>query len=282
MTALGAPPAISGGGPGILISCRGLRKVFRDIAERAETEALRDLTLDVQEGEFLTVLGTSGCGKSTLLNIIAGFEEPTAGEITLHGQPIRRPGPDRGVVFQEYTLFPWLSVLDNVCYGLREKGMPRERQVERARTFLRAVGLEEFERRYPHELSGGMKQRVSLIRVLANDPEILLMDEPFAALDAQTRKDLQEELVALWQETRKTIFFITHNVEEAIYLGDRVVVMTARPGRIKTILDVPLARPRDETAQDFNLLRRDATRLVQEELKGRKASMPGQPGRTTP
>ncbi|MBI2880939.1 MAG: ABC transporter ATP-binding protein [Candidatus Tectomicrobia bacterium] len=270
------PPA------GILIRCQGLRKCFRDISEGKEIEALQDLTLEVREREFLTILGPSGCGKSTLLNIIAGFEKPTAGEVMLDGRPIREPGADRGVVFQEYALFPWLTVLDNVCYGLREKGIPRRERIERARTYLKAVGLEDFERRYPHELSGGMKQRVSLIRVLANDPQILLMDEPFAALDAQTRKDLQRELIALWQETHKTILFITHNVEEAVYLGDRVVVMTARPGRVKRILEIPLERPRDETAPDFNLLRRDATRLVEEELKGWQAALLGGFGRTTP
>jgi NitT/TauT family transport system ATP-binding protein len=250
--------------------------VFRDISRGEEIEALYNLDLDVREGEFLTVLGPSGCGKSTLLNIIAGFEPPTAGEVTLNDRPIDKPGADRGVVFQEYALFPWLTVLDNVCYGLREKHLSREQQVKRARIYLKAVGLDDFERRYPQELSGGMKQRVSLIRVLANDPKILLMDEPFAALDAQTRKDLQQELVALWQETHKTIFFITHNVEEAIYLGDRIVVMSARPGRITKILDVPLERPRDETAADFNELRREATRLVEESKGPRTTVMIGQ------
>jgi len=258
--------------PRVLIQCRGLRKVFRDIARGEEIEALHNLDLEVREGEFLTVLGPSGCGKSTLLNIIAGFEPPTAGEITLNARAIEKPGADRGVVFQEYALFPWLTVLDNVCYGLRERNLSRTQQIQRARIYLKAVGLEEFERRYPQELSGGMKQRVSLIRALANDPQILLMDEPFAALDAQTRKDLQQELVALWQETQKTIFFITHNVEEAIYLGDRIVVMSARPGRITRIIEVPFQRPRDETAADFNELRREATRLV-EESRGQKTTM---------
>ncbi|MFQ5914777.1 MAG: ABC transporter ATP-binding protein [Nitrospinota bacterium] len=260
---------------GVLIRCQGLRKSFRDISEGQEIVALEDLGLEVKEGEFVTILGPSGCGKSTLLNIIAGFEPLTEGEVILDGRPIRQPGPDRGVVFQEYALFPWLTVLDNVCYGLREKGIPREEQVATARTYLRAVGLEEFERRYPHELSGGMKQRVSLIRVLANDPQILLMDEPFAAVDAQTRKELQRELIALWQETHKTVLFVTHNVEEAVFLGDRVVVMTARPGRIKKNLLIPLPRPRDETAPDFNDLRREATRLVEEELKGRRGTLLG-------
>ena len=176
-------------------------------------------------------------------------------------------------MFQEYALFPWLTVLDNVCYGLREKGISRAEQVKTAEAYLNAVGLDDFGSRYPHELSGGMRQRVSLIRVLANDPEILLMDEPFAALDAQTRKDLQEELVNLWQQANKTVIFVTHNVEEAVFLGDRVVVMTARPGRIKKILDIALKRPRDVMAPDFNEIRREATRLVEEELKGRRQSI---------
>ncbi len=265
----------SGNSGGVLIRCEGLQKSFHDIAEGQEIIAIQNLDFEVLEGELLTILGPSGCGKTTLLNIIAGFEETTAGRVTLHGRPIKEPGADRGVVFQEYALFPWLTVLDNVCYGLREKGLPREEQAARARSYLEAVGLEDFERRYPHELSGGMKQRVSLIRVLANDPQILLMDEPFGSLDAQTRKDLQEELVALWEQSHKTILFVTHNVEEAVYLGDRIVVMTARPGRVKKILEVPLRRPRDETAPDFNDLRREATHLVEEELKGRKGTLLG-------
>ena len=269
-------PPSSGNHSGVLIRCEGLQKSFFDIAEGEEIIAIQNLALDVKEGEILTILGPSGCGKSTLLNIVAGFEEPTAGEVSLHGRPIREPGADRGVVFQEYALFPWLTVLDNVCYGLREKGLPRADQIAKAQAYLTAVGLDEFENRYPHELSGGMRQRVSLIRVLANDPEILLMDEPFAALDAQTRKDLQRELVRLWQESHKTILFITHNVEEAVFLGDRVVVMTARPGRVKEIIDISLERPRDETAPDFNEIRRGATRLVEEELKGRKGTFLGQ------
>jgi len=256
-----------------LIHCRGLQKSFHDISEGREIIAIQHLDFEVLEGEFLTILGPSGCGKSTLLNIIAGFEETTAGQVTLRGRPITKPGADRGVVFQEYALFPWMTVLDNVCYGLKEKGLPKEEQIGIAETYLNAVGLEEFANRYPHELSGGMKQRVSLIRVLANDPEILLMDEPFAALDAQTRKDLQEELIRLWQDSYKTILFVTHNVEEAVFLGDRVVVMTARPGRIKEIIDISLERPRDVTAPDFNLVRREATRLVEEELKGRNTAV---------
>jgi NitT/TauT family transport system ATP-binding protein len=269
-------PPSSGDHSGVLIRCEGLQKSFFDIAQGEEIVAIQNLALDVKEGEILTILGPSGCGKSTLLNIVAGFEEPTAGEVSLHGRPIREPGADRGVVFQEYALFPWLTVMDNVCYGLREKGLSRADQVAKAQSYLSAVGLDDFENRYPHELSGGMRQRVSLIRVLANDPEILLMDEPFAALDAQTRKDLQRELVRLWQESHKTILFITHNVEEAVFLGDRVVVMTARPGRVKEIIDISLERPRDETAPDFNEVRREATRMVEEELKGRKGSFLGE------
>lgn len=256
-----------------LIRCEAVQKSFFDISEGREIVAIQELDLQVENGEFLTILGPSGCGKTTLLNIIAGFESTTAGRVTLHGNPITKPGADRGVVFQEYALFPWLTVLDNVCYGLREKGISRAEQVKTAEAYLNAVGLDDFGSRYPHELSGGMRQRVSLIRVLANDPEILLMDEPFAALDAQTRKDLQEELVNLWQQANKTVIFVTHNVEEAVFLGDRVVVMTARPGRIKKILDIALKRPRDVMAPDFNEIRREATGLVEEELKGRRQSI---------
>jgi NitT/TauT family transport system ATP-binding protein len=248
-----------------IIRCAGLGKTYR--ADGAEdVPALNDFTLDIRAGEFVTILGPSGCGKSTLLNILAGFEQATAGEARLDGRLIDKPGPDRGVVFQEYALFPWLTVIDNIMVGLKEKRLPKA-EVERiADSYVVMAGLQGFENKYPHELSGGMRQRVSLIRALAIDPRILLMDEPFAALDAQTRGLLQRELLRAWQTMGKTILFITHNLEEAILLGQRVVVMTARPGRIKQIIDVDLPYMRDPTTEAFNRLRRIAAQSIEEEV----------------
>lgn len=249
------------------IECRGLRKTYRDLAEGGEILALDGLTLDIAAQEFLTLLGPSGCGKSTLLNIIAGFEKPDAGTVSLNGRPIERPGPDRGVVFQDYALFPWLNVQQNVEYGLRERGLAPREATGIARQYLGLVGLTGFEKKYPHELSGGMRQRVALIRVLAIDPQILLMDEPFAAVDAQTRTILQEELQRLWSQTMKTVVFVTHSVDEAIYLSDRVAVMTARPGVVKVLVPIDLPRPRDPTSDAFNAYRRQITRLIEVEAR---------------
>jgi ABC-type nitrate/sulfonate/bicarbonate transport system ATPase subunit len=249
------------------ITCRGLTKRFFDIARGEEVVALQDISLEIDPEEFLVVLGPSGCGKTTLLNILAGFEVPSGGDVRLEGVPISGPGPDRGVVFQEYALFPWLTVRQNVEYGPRERRVPRAQRAERVQAQIAAVGLIGSEHRYPHELSGGMRQRVALARVLVNDPKILLMDEPFAALDAQTRRLMQAELLAVWSRAQRTVVFVTHNIEEAIYLGDRVVVMTARPGRIKEDVTVGLPRPRDVTSQEFNLLRRRITALVEEEAR---------------
>ncbi len=251
----------------VRIASRDLSKSFYDISAGEQVVALASLTLDIHDGEFVTLLGPSGCGKSTFLNILAGFEHPDGGRVTLDGQPIPGPGPDRGMVFQEYALFPWLNVVQNVSYGLREQSLPAEQIQERVSHWLQLVGLDGFERRYPHELSGGMRQRVALVRVLANDPKILLMDEPFAAVDAQTRALLQKELERLWEQQRKTVLFVTHSVEEAIFLGDRVVVMTARPGRIKEVLHIDLPRPRDPTSDQFNAYRREATHLIEQEVR---------------
>ncbi|MFT4190278.1 MAG: ABC transporter ATP-binding protein [Comamonas sp.] len=201
--------------------------------------ALDDVSLDVSPGEFLVLVGPSGCGKSTLLDLLAGLAQPTAGRVLLDGRPITGPARDRGVVFQQYALFPWRSALDNVAFGLEVAGVGRAERRERAGHYLDLVGLSAFAGRYPHELSGGMKQRVAIARSLAYDPQVLLMDEPFAALDAQTRETLQEELVDIWRRTGKTIVFITHGIDEAVVLGQRVAVMTARPGRIKDIIDIP-------------------------------------------
>jgi NitT/TauT family transport system ATP-binding protein len=244
-----------------------VRKIYKDAAEGTEVVALDGMTVDIEPREFLTLLGPSGCGKSTLLNIIAGFEKPDGGQVLLDGRLVMTPGPDRGVVFQDYALFPWLNVQQNVAYGLREKGLAKAEIAATGRRFIRMVGLTGFERRYPHELSGGMRQRVALARVLAIDPQILLMDEPFAAVDAQTRVILQEELQRLWMQTLKTVVFVTHSVDEAIYLSDRVTVMTARPGSVKAIVSIDLARPRDATSDAFNAYRREITHLIEVESR---------------
>ncbi|MEV4196097.1 ABC transporter ATP-binding protein [Streptomyces toxytricini] len=202
--------------------------------------ALDGIDLDIAAGEFLTVVGPSGCGKSTLLDLLAGLTRPTSGEILLDGAPVTRPGPDRGIVFQQYALLPWRTALGNVEFGLEATGVPRRERAGRAREFLDLVGLAGFEGRHPHELSGGMRQRVAIARSLAYDPDVLLMDEPFAALDAQTRESLQDELRRIWQRTGKTVVFITHGIDEAVYLGERVAVLTSRPGRVKEVVPVRL------------------------------------------
>jgi NitT/TauT family transport system ATP-binding protein len=261
------PASTLGQGAAGRIECQSVRKTYRDAAEGTEVVALDGLTLNIEPREFLTLLGPSGCGKSTLLNILAGFEKPDTGKVLLNGIPIERPGPDRGVVFQDYALFPWLNIQQNVEYGLREQGIGKAERREIAQRFLAVVGLAGFERRFPHELSGGMRQRVALIRVLAIDPKILLMDEPFAAVDAQTRTILQEELQRLWMQTLKTVVFVTHSLDEAIYLADRVAVMTARPGVVKAIVPIELPRPRDSTSDTFNRYRREIAQLIEVESR---------------
>ena len=208
--------------------------------------ALNGVDLDIYENEFICVVGPSGCGKSTLLNIIAGLLEPTSGEVYVDGKKVEGTGPERGVVFQQYALFPWLTVKKNVMFGLKLKGMKDKEAEELAMKYIKMVQLEDFVDAYPKELSGGMKQRVAIARAYAVQPEVLLMDEPFGALDAQTRTQLQQELILTWQEEKKTCFFITHDVEEAIILGTKVIVMSARPGRIKRIIDVNLPYPRTQ------------------------------------
>ena len=254
--------------PAALIACRHVGKRYYDIREGAPVVALDDICLDIAGGEFVTVIGPSGCGKTTLLNILAGFERPSGGQVLLEDRAIGGPGADRGVVFQEYALFPWLTLRQNVEYGPRERGVPATEVRRLADHHLRMVGLSGFESRYPHELSGGMRQRAALARVLVNDPKILLMDEPFAAVDAQTRSILQREVARLWAETGKTVLFITHSVEEAVLLADRVLVMTARPGRVKAAVPISLGRPRDPTSPPFNDYRREIERLVVAEIEG--------------
>ncbi|GAA4347685.1 ABC transporter ATP-binding protein [Angustibacter luteus] len=202
--------------------------------------ALEDVTLDVPDGQFLTLVGPSGSGKTTLLDLLGGLSSPTSGEVLVDGARVAGPGLDRGIVFQQYALFPWRTALANVEFGLEQQRLPRRERRERARQHLDLVGLNGFEDRYPHELSGGMKQRVAIARSLAYQPSVLLMDEPFAALDAQTREQLQDELLRIWRTTATTVVFITHGIEEAVYLGQRVAVLSSRPGRLKALVDVDL------------------------------------------
>ncbi len=230
------------GEPQLKLEVRGVTKTFQ--SKSGALTALESIDLDVHAGEFVCLLGPSGCGKSTLLNIIAGLDQPTSGQVHMDGQVVSRTGTDRVMIFQNAALFPWLSVFDNVKFGLNMIGVAKpERQVI-ARKFLRMVHLSDFEQASVHELSGGMKQRVAIARALALNPDVLLMDEPFGALDAQTRDILHDELQTIWTDTRKTVLFVTHNVREAIVLGDRVVVFSARPGRIKQTFTVDLPRPR--------------------------------------
>ena len=220
-----------------------------------ERLALDDVSLDIAENEFVSVVGPSGCGKSTLLSLIAGLERPTSGQVLVDGRTVEGPGPERGVVFQQYALFPWLTVEGNVEFGLKLAGMGPEERHERASGLLRAVGLADFAGAYPKELSGGMRQRVAIARAWAPDPAVLLMDEPFGALDAQTRVQLQQELLDMWVASRKTCFFITHDVEEAVLLAQRVVVMSPRPGRVRQVVDVDMPYPRGpETRLDAHFL----------------------------
>ncbi|MET8453180.1 ABC transporter ATP-binding protein [Streptomyces sp. NPDC005209] len=229
------------------ISLKQVRKEFT-VKDRAAHRAgratgftaLDGIDLDIAAGEFVVLVGPSGCGKSTLLDLLGGLARPTSGQILLDGRPVTGPGLDRGVVFQQYALLPWRTARGNVEFGLEATGTPRRDRAARAREFLDLVGLSGFEDRHPHELSGGMRQRVAIARSLAYDPDVLLMDEPFAALDAQTRESLQDELLRIWQRTGKTVVFITHGIDEAVYLGQRVAVMTSRPGRIKRIVPVSL------------------------------------------
>jgi NitT/TauT family transport system ATP-binding protein len=206
--------------------------------------ALSDISLTIEEGSFVSILGPSGCGKSTLLYIVGGFVNPTQGEATVKGRTITGPGPDRGPVFQEFALFPWKTVLGNVMYGPRQQGVKSAAAEAQARTLIEMVGLKGYENFYPKELSGGMKQRVALARTLAYHPTVLLMDEPFGALDAHTRTRLQNDLLNIWERDRKTVLFVTHSVDEAVFLSDKVVVMTRSPGRIKQVIDIDLPRPR--------------------------------------
>ncbi len=250
------------------IQARDIALTFRP-AHRDPVEALKGLSLEVARGEFLSLVGPSGCGKSTFLNLLLGLLRPDAGEIRIAGKPIAGPAPDRAMVFQEFGLLPWRTVLANVELGLELKGAQPAARRQRAMELIHLVGLRGFDRHYPHELSGGMKQRVGLARALATDPDVLLMDEPFAALDAQTRDLMQAELLQIWDQSKKTVIFVTHSIEEAAYLSDRVIVVSARPGRTVDIIPVRLPRPRDyemRLSPEFNELKLRIWKALKEEL----------------
>ena len=238
-----------------ILDLRNVGKVYELNDQRIE--ALHDANLVVEKGEFVCLIGASGCGKSTLLRIVAGFEPPSAGEALMWDKAITGPAPDRGMVFQDYGLFPWLSVRQNIGFGPASRGLPKAELRVLVDRFVDMVGLTRFADAYPHQLSGGMKQRVAIARVLANDAEMVLMDEPFGALDAMTRERLQDELLDIWQRTKLTVLFVTHSIEEAIFLADRVVVMEPGPGRIASEHRIELPRPRDVSSPEFNAVRRD-------------------------
>ncbi len=238
-----------------ILDIQGVGKTYT--LNDARIEALRDANLTIRKGEFVCLIGASGCGKSTLLRIVAGFEKPTAGSALMWSKPIDGPGPDRGMVFQDYGLFPWLTVRENIGFGPSSRGLGKAETRDIVERFVSLVGLTRFADAHPHQLSGGMKQRVAIARVLANDAEVVLMDEPFGALDAMTRERLQDELLDLWQRTGLTVLFVTHSIEEAIFLADRVVVMEPGPGRIASEHRIELPRPRDVASPEFNDVRRE-------------------------
>jgi NitT/TauT family transport system ATP-binding protein len=246
-----------------MIRVQGLHKAFRG-SER-EVIALAGIDLDVAEGEFVCLLGPSGCGKSTLLNMVGGFDQPTAGTVSAMGKPVTGPGPDRAMVFQEYALFPWMTVERNIAFGLEIKGEDGQRMADIVAGWLKKLSIGDFRDRFPKDLSGGMRQRVAIARALAIDSPILLMDEPFGALDALTRRTLQDELLRLWAELRKTVLFVTHGIDESVLLADRVVVMTYRPGTVKRVQPIALPRPRDPASPEFQALQRELSALVMEE-----------------
>lgn len=247
-----------------ILSVKGLEKVFP--SADGDVHALENINLEVRKGEFVCLLGASGCGKSTLLRIVGGFENPSEGSAKIYGTPIESPGPDRGVVFQDYALFPWLTVEENISFGPKHRGLAKAEIKETSQKYMQMVGLTQFASKYPNTLSGGMKQRVAIARVLANDAEILLMDEPFAALDALTRAKLQEELLEIWERTNLTVIFVTHSVEEAVILSDRIVVMGAGPGHIESEISLNLPRPRDPSSIEFNDLRRDVSNQLRRHI----------------
>lgn len=250
----------------VKVDIKDVKKMYS--TRNGEVVALNGVNLEIAENEFICVVGPSGCGKSTLLNIIAGLQHPTSGEVTVNNKVVTEPGPERGVIFQQYALFPWLTVKQNVQFGLKLKKYSKQQLEDEALKYIDMVGLSDFANAYPKELSGGMKQRVAIARGYAMNPEVLLMDEPFGALDAQTRTQLQSELLHTWETEKKTCFFITHDVEEAVILSQRVVVMSARPGRIKSIIDIDIPYPRTQEtkmSKRFNELKNEIWSQVYEE-----------------
>ena len=258
------------------LSISDVSRTFPGGRGHAATQALSATSLEVADNDFITILGPSGCGKSTLLRIVAGLDVASSGQVLLDGVPVSGPGADRGMVFQSYTLFPWLTVRENICFGLRERGVPAARQAEIAGHFIAQVGLRGFEGHFPKMLSGGMQQRTALARALANDPKVLLMDEPFGALDHQTRELMQELLLNIWEEHRKTVLFVTHDIDEAIFMANRVVVMSARPGRIKHEEAIAFPHPRDYRIKTTPEFARHKARLTDEiRVETQRAAMAG-------
>jgi ABC-type nitrate/sulfonate/bicarbonate transport system ATPase subunit len=250
------------------LAIEAVSRTFPGVRGGPPTRALEPNSLVVADNDFICILGPSGCGKSTLLRIVAGLDFPTTGRVLLDGEPVAGPGPDRGMVFQSYTLFPWLTVRQNICFGLREKGVPQAEQDRIAARYVERVNLRGFEHHYPKMLSGGMQQRTALARALANDPKILLLDEPFGALDNQTRALMQELLLGIWEADRKTVLFVTHDIDEAIFMANRVAVMTARPGRVKSDVRIDLPHPRHytvKTAPEFSAYKARLTEEIRVE-----------------
>jgi NitT/TauT family transport system ATP-binding protein len=246
------------------LAIENLSRIFPGRGRAAPTRALEPTNLAIADNDFVTIVGPSGCGKSTLLRLVAGLDHPTSGRVMLNGKPVAAPGPDRGMVFQSYTLFPWLTVAANIAFGLREKGLPAHKRNQIVREWIERIGLSDFAAHYPKELSGGMQQRTAIARALANEPAILLLDEPFGALDNQTRALMQEMLLDIWERERKTVLFVTHDIEEAIFLASRVLVMTARPGRIKADLRIELPHPRHYTIKTSSAFSALKARLTEE------------------
>ena len=257
----------------IAIEIQGVHKVFGSDANRVV--ALNDVSLTIGKDEFVCVVGPSGCGKTTLLNLLAGFEPPTLGQVRAFGHEIKAPGPDRTMMFQDYALFPWLTVKGNIEYGLKRRGIGRDERKHIIQHYVDLIDLKGFERKYPQQLSGGMRQRVALARALAVNPSVLLMDEPFAALDSFTRERMQDELVSVWQREKKAVFFITHNIDEAIKLADRIVVMSPRPGRIVEIIAVNARRPRDVDSEENAKIAREVREMLHAASIGRAGRAAG-------
>jgi len=249
----------------VKIAIKNVTKIFGGNSDKVV--ALDGFNLNILNNKFTTIVGPSGCGKSTLLYLLGGFEKPSSGEILMDGKPVDTPRPDRGFVFQDFALFPWKTVLGNVMFGLVLNGYDRKEAKQIAREYINLVNLNGFEHAYPHTLSGGMKQRVGIARALAYKPEVLLMDEPFGSLDAQNRKYMQRELTKIWEKLKKTVVFVTHSVIEAVYLSDVIVVMTARPGKVKGIIEANLPRPRDYTGDDYLEVRKQVLDLLEEEVQ---------------